>query len=134
MECDSRALVSCFPTRIVAVPGLAIQKNWKWSQVYETRWSTSRRIRPAEARTKVRLGRWVGSLLGSIVSACVLFSQPVHAQTKVFQVDSGGTLTQGLQAYYKFENDFLDFLNSQNLANSGGSFGPGIVGMAQIWV
>lgn len=40
---------------------------------------------------------------------------------KVFQVDTGGTLTANLLAYYKLE-DATDFWSTNNLTNSGVSF------------
>jgi hypothetical protein len=62
-----------------------------------------------------------------LLAATVLFSNFAIAQTKIFQVDPGGTLTNGLQAYFEFEDNFLDFYNSNNLA-CGGS--PCFVGYA----
>lgn len=40
------------------------------------------------------------------------------AASKTFQVDTGGTLTTNLQAYYKLE-DATDFFGSNNLTNTG---------------
>lgn len=37
---------------------------------------------------------------------------------KVFQVDTGGTLTTSLDAYYKFDTDGSDFWSTNNLTNN----------------
>jgi surface antigen len=46
----------------------------------------------------------------------IFHCQSASSQTKAFQIDRSGTLTNGLQAYYKFDGDFTDFYNSNNLS------------------
>jgi hypothetical protein len=49
-------------------------------------------------------------------------------QGKVFQVDGAGTLSGGLQAYYKFEDTSHDSFNSNDLTCEHGSLDPCFVG------
>lgn len=42
--------------------------------------------------------------------------------SKIFQVDTGGTLTHGLEAYYNFENNFADFYSTNNLSQNPPAF------------
>jgi hypothetical protein len=59
---------------------------------------------------------------GSYFDMAVL--TPTNPHLTAFQIDTGGTLTNGLQAYYKFDGNFLDSFGSNHLSENP----PGFVG------